>query len=112
MNVQECKRLEDLLSADLFRALSDPNRLSILVQLAAGKGSTVGAVASCCPVDLSVVSRHLRALKNAGVVEARKEGRKVFYSVRFGELSQRLRQIADAIDACCPPPSPTEEETS
>ena len=104
MNVQQCNRLEGLLDADLFRALSDPNRLAILCQLAAGGGAcTVGAVAGCCSVDLSVVSRHLRALKDAGVLEAEKRGRRVFYRVRFSSLSKRLRELADAIDACCPP---------
>jgi DNA-binding transcriptional ArsR family regulator len=54
-------------------------------------------------VDLSVVSRHLRTLREAGVVDARKQGKEVFYRVRFDALIGILRNLADALEACCPP---------
>lgn len=98
-----CATLCRWLSPTLFRALGDPNRLAILVALSdGGDERTVSDVASCCPVDLSVVSRHLRTLRHAGVVEARKEGKEVLYRVRFDELVGILRGLADALEACCP----------
>jgi DNA-binding transcriptional ArsR family regulator len=97
------KDLRCCLSPALFRALSDPTRLAILVALASRSGErTVSELGLCCPVDLSVVSRHLRTLREAGVVEARKDGREVRYRVRFGALVAELRALADAIEACCP----------
>jgi ArsR family transcriptional regulator len=99
-----CATLRRCLSPDLFRALGDPNRLAILVALSdGGSERTVSDVASCCPVDLSVVSRHLRTLRDAGVVEARKQGKEVLYRVRFDALVGILRSLADALEACCPP---------
>jgi hypothetical protein len=41
-------------------------------------------------------------LENAGVLESAKEGRTVFYAVRYRQLSQTLRALANAIEACCP----------
>ena len=95
--------LNPLLDVHLFKALSDPTRIQILVHLAGCcEPQTVSQVAQCCSVDLSVVSRHLAVLRHAGILVAEKKSRFVLYSVRYSELSIALRSLADAIDACCP----------
>ncbi len=53
-------------------------------------------------MDFSVVSRHLALLARSGVLEATKEGRTVFYRVRYAELVRSIRSLADALDECCP----------
>lgn len=103
-----CTGLDELLSTRFFKALCDPSRLSILTQLAnTARPTTVSEVAGCCPVDLSVVSRHLKTLFDAGIVSAERSGREVRYTVRFTEVARTLRAIADAIEACCPPTAPS-----
>lgn len=98
-----CDELERWLSPDLFKALSDPNRIAILSRLAAaGKAQSVSQVAGCCPVNLSVVSRHLKTLKDAGVLEATKRGKEVLYRVQIEGLIHLLRKLADALESCCP----------
>jgi len=98
-----CSGLDGLLSPRMFKALSDPNRVSILIRLAeCCTPCSVSEVAECCPVDLSVVSRHLAILREAGILEARKRGKEVFYSVCSRTLVSTLRKIADAIEFCCP----------
>jgi ArsR family transcriptional regulator len=95
--------LDSHLNPELFKALGDPTRLRLLSCLAkCGRPCTVGEVAECCSVDLSVVSRHLAHLADAEVLTATKKGRTVSYQVRFGDLAGALRSLADAIDACCP----------
>ncbi len=95
-----CCELDSVLDAELFKALSDPNRVALLVQLAScAEPCTVGALSKCCPVNLSVVSRHLAHLREAGLVTSEKVGRKVFYRVNGGAMAARLRAIADALDA-------------
>jgi DNA-binding transcriptional ArsR family regulator len=97
------ERLETLLDPDLFRALGDPNRITLIAHLGEdGGSSTVTQASECCPVDVSVVSRHLRTLRSAGVVTAEKEGRQVHYRVEHRALASRLREIADALENCCP----------
>ena len=99
-----CRQLGDLLDPRLFKALCDPNRLALLVQLSrCGSSCTVSQAAECCPINISVVSRHLAMLRDAGILHAQKRGKEVHYSVRYPELSATLRAIADAIEACCPP---------
>lgn len=98
-----CQRLDQSLSPAFFRALCDENRLRLLVQLAGCRTPcSVSRIAECCPVDLSVVSRHLAVLREAGLVEARKQGKEVYYRVRFQEVVRRLRDVADAMENCCP----------
>lgn len=98
-----CDDLSGLLAPGFFKALSDPNRIALLLRLAGlGRASKVSEVAACCEVDLSVVSRHLATLRQAGILDAEKRGREVFYSVRYGELVTLLRSLADAIEGCCP----------
>ncbi|MFN7021403.1 MAG: ArsR/SmtB family transcription factor [Phycisphaerales bacterium] len=93
--------IDGLLNAEVFRALSDPTRLRLLACLAkCARPCSVGEVAGCCAVDLSVVSRHLAALERVGLLEASRQGRVVNYRVRFAEVSGMLRALADAFDAC------------
>lgn len=98
-----CDGLTKLLSPALFKALSDPNRLAILIHLAiCGNPQSVTEVTPCCPVDFSVVSRHLQVLKEAGAVASERKGRTVLYTLRTGVLVTLLRRIADSLEACCP----------
>jgi len=97
-----CQRMTDLFEPRFFKALSDPNRITLLVQLAqCCTPCTVSQIAECCPVNISVVSRHLALLRDAGILEARKQGKEVYYSVRYSVLAGTLRAIADAVDTCC-----------
>ncbi len=94
-------------------ALGDANRVAILADLAAGGAPrTVSEIAKRLPVDLSVVSRHLAMLREAGVLAAERRGKEVYYTVRYEGLAGTLRAIADAIDACCPAASATKEDVT
>ncbi len=105
-----CSGLETLMSPRMFKALSDPNRVSILIKLTeCCAPNTVSEVAESYSLDLSVVSRHLAILRDAGIVEAEKKGKEVFYSVCYDNLVGSLRQIADAIESCCPDNSENKE---
>lgn len=95
--------IDKALNPELFKALSDPTRVKLLACLAkCGRGCSVTEVAECCSVDFSVVSRHLALLADAGVLEARKEGRTMFYQVEYETLCGSLRALADAIQDCRP----------
>lgn len=96
--------LRNALDPELFRALCDPTRAQVLAQLAAcgAVERTVGEIASWMAVDLSVVSRHLRTLKQAGIVSSRRVGKQVLYRVEFGSIAGHLRLLADALERCSP----------
>lgn len=103
-----CGPIDDLLDPGLFKALCDPTRAKLLGCLAkCARPCSVSEVAECCAVDFSVVSRHLQLLERAGILDSVKQGRSVSYAVRYGHLCQTLRDLADAIQDCCPSGEPT-----
>jgi DNA-binding transcriptional ArsR family regulator len=107
-----CPGLEALIDPNVFKALGDPNRVALIAGIGRmGRPTTVTEAASCCPVDLSVVSRHLAVLRRAGVVESAKSGREVRYTLSPAALAATLRSLADALEACCPPQQPTSTDT-
>ena len=99
----QCRvRLKGLLNTRLFKALGDPTRVGLLAYLAeCCRPMNVKDASRCCDIDLSVVSRHLSVLREAEVLESSKEGREVYYTVRFSKLAGFLRDLADAIESCC-----------
>lgn len=98
---------DDLLDPEWFKALCDPTRTLIFgCLMKCSRPCTVGEIAECCAVDLSVVSRHLQVLERAGMLKSQRSGRSVAYAVQYGDLCRILRQLADAIDQCCPAGSP------
>jgi len=69
-------------TADIFKALGEETRLKIIKIIAArGNNLCVGAIAGCLKVSQPAVSQHLKVLKNAGLVEANRDGFHVHYSV-------------------------------
>jgi len=91
--------LDRLLDPELFKAMAEPTRARILACLIkCGRACSVSEVAECCSVDFSVVARHLGALQRVGLLESSKEGRVVWHRARSGELAQRLRAMAEAVE--------------
>lgn len=65
----------------LFHALADPRRREI-VELLRGGERSVGALTTSLPIAQSGVSRHLRILREAGVVQVRGQGQQRLYSLQ------------------------------
>lgn len=61
---------------DIFRALGDPIRVSIVERLGAHGDATVNELATMFPVSLQAVSKHIKVLEAAGVVSQRRDGRR------------------------------------
>ena len=102
-NTPCCDGILNWMPPELFKALSDPRRVAIVAQLANSDGEqTVSDLANCCPVDISVVSRHLKTLRHAGICEANKRGKEVFYRIRVKKLVTVLRNLANALESCSP----------
>ena len=71
----------------VFEALADPTRRRLLELLAAGERSA-GELAAEFDVSRPAVSRHLRVLREAGLVRARGEGQRRLYSVDPAPLDE------------------------
>ena len=71
----------------LFKTLADPTRRAIFERLCREGEQTVGALKSQSRVSQPAVSKHLRVLKQAGLVRDRHEGRQTHYSAQIGALA-------------------------
>jgi DNA-binding transcriptional ArsR family regulator len=71
----------------VFAALADPTRRRLLELLAAGERSA-GELAREFEISRPGVSRHLRVLREAGLVRARGDGQRRLYSVDPGPLDE------------------------
>ena len=86
---------------DVFQAIADPNRRAIL-SLLANQRMTLNGVAEKFRISRPAVSRHIKILKECGLVVVIPQGRERFVEARFdklGEVSdwiERYRQIWDA----------------
>lgn len=95
-------------AGDPFDALGDPHRRAIVEFLGAG-GRSVREIADTLPISRPAVSRHLRLLKNAGLVVEEPRGTRRIYRLHdegvvavhaylaqvWGEVAARFRLVAE-----------------
>ena len=79
-------------------ALGNPVRRTILRELREGP-RPVGEIAAGLPISRPAVSRHLRVLEQAGLVQAREEGSRNLYSVRMQGFASVREFVDDFWDA-------------
>lgn len=98
----------DALPGDPFDALGDPNRRAI-VEMLQGQDRSVKELADNLPISRPAVSRHLRLLKEAGLVTDRPEGTRRLYRLHdegieavrrylervWGDAAARYRLLAE-----------------
>ena len=63
---------------EIFGALADPTRRAILSRLTEGQ-ATVGELAAPFRISQPAISQHLATLKDAGLVQGRRDGRCIYY---------------------------------
>lgn len=86
---------------DALGALAQPTRLETfrLLVTHGSEGLPVNRIAEALgSVNLSTLSRHLSALKAAGLLAARREDRRIFYAVDFARARDLL---AFLMEDCC-----------
>lgn len=71
----------------LFKTLADPTRRAIFERLCREGALTVGALTAEAGVSQPAVSKHLRVLKQAGLVLDKHEGRQTHYSAQLDALA-------------------------
>jgi DNA-binding transcriptional ArsR family regulator len=84
-----CNVLMDQLT-DVLTAISHPTRRAIIGQLASGPARFLD-VAEPFDTALNAVTKHLKLLERAGLIDRRKQGREVFISLR----AEPLREVAN-----------------
>ncbi|MEO3889570.1 helix-turn-helix transcriptional regulator [Nonomuraea sp. B5E05] len=88
---------EDIELTEVLRALADPVRLKIVARLATVGTMTCGEATDHLGVHKSTASHHLRALREAGVVCTKQEGRLKYINLRRDDLDARFPGLIDSI---------------
>ncbi len=78
---------------DVFSAIEDPTRRKILTLLA-DDAMPVGELTGHFDISRPAVSRHLRVLRETGLVSEKREGRERVYSLRASPLQEIRLWIA------------------
>ena len=84
-------------AAGTLRMLAEPTRLNLLFQLTEGP-KTVTDLTAAAGVPRTVVSQHLAKLRLSGLVDTRKDGRHVIYSLHDGHLIRLIRETINHAD--------------
>lgn len=96
----EPRALKNLLYEQVSRvakALASPKRLELLEMLAQGE-KAVETLAAAAGIDIKLASAHLKALKEARLVQVRREGKRMIYRLSGPDVAQlgvSLREVAE-----------------
>lgn len=86
--------------AEMLAALSYEARLNIfryLVRIGPG-GASAGDIAKTCQITASTLSHHLNQMRNAGLIERKRDARSLIYSANFETMKLLIGFLTDE---CC-----------
>src|SRR5215212_10592066 len=84
--------------ADLMGALSSPTRIRALFALLEVGELSTGELAKAVRMSVSATSHQLRVLRDLGLVERRREGRRAFYALSDDHLGVLLKESLYHVD--------------
>jgi len=93
-NVLDLQKLE--LAASKLRAMAHPMRIAIIELLTEKKKLTVTEIYERLNMEQASASHHLNILKNKGLLESKRNGKMIFYSLKTSELAN----VIDCINQC------------
>lgn len=92
--VLQLEKLE--MGASMLRAMAHPMRIAIIELLTATKRLSVTEIYEKLNIEQASASHHLNILKNKGVLESKREGKMIFYSLKHDKLTE----IINSLDRC------------
>lgn len=95
--IQDLPDAEDIIQvADIFKSLSDPSRLKIVMALR-NQELCVCEIAAVCQQSDSAVSHQLRLLRSQKIVRNRRDGKIVYYSLDDEHVISLISQSLDHV---------------
>jgi len=87
-------------AVDMLAALAYEARLNIFRFLVktGPTGASAGDVAKACNITASTLSHHLNQMRNAGLIERRRDSRSLIYFANFTNVSTLIKFLSDE---CC-----------
>ena len=97
MNKKTALDLEKLeMAASKLRAMAHPMRIAIIDLLSANKILNVTEIYQRLNIEQASASHHLNILKNKGLLESKRDGKTIFYSLKTSTLAN----VIDCINQC------------
>lgn len=88
--------MKDVLRADILKAIANPVRVRI-IELLSEKERCVCELVPALGLDQPNISQHLSVLRNARLVETRREGTMVFYRLKNEKIAKILELVDEVI---------------
>ena len=80
-------------SSELLRALTHPLRMQILEFIDQNDQINVNKIYNTLNLEQSITSQHLRILRNAGIVETKRDGKFIYYSINYVKVGDTIKAI-------------------
>jgi len=84
------------MAASKLRAIAHPMRIAIIDLLTQNKKLTVTEIYEHLDIEQASASHHLNILKNKGLLESKRDGKMIYYSLKF----EHLTEVIDCINRC------------
>jgi len=98
--------------AEVFKALGDPVRWSIVQQLAEVDELACGTLEGTLPIAKPTISYHTKILTQAGLISVRRQGRNFFYALRRDALDDLMKDVWKLASPPRPdPPGPVDPDS-
>lgn len=81
-------------SLEVLRAITHPVRMSILAFIDKNKVINVNKIYGTLKLEQSITSQHLRILRSVDIVNTKRDGKYIFYSINY----EKLKTIVSSID--------------
>ncbi len=85
-------------SSEILRALAHPLRLKILSFIDQNGTINVNKIYNTLKLEQSITSQHLRILRVAGLVETRRDGKFIHYSIEYPKIANAVKAIHNFLD--------------
>jgi DNA-binding transcriptional ArsR family regulator len=84
------------MAASKLRAIAHPMRIAIVDLLTANSKMTVTEIYEHLNIEQASASHHLNILKNKGLLDSKRDGKMIYYSLKF----EHLTEVIDCINRC------------
>jgi DNA-binding transcriptional ArsR family regulator len=84
------------MAASKLRAIAHPMRIAIIDLLTVNPKMTVTEIYEYLNLEQASASHHLNILKNKGLLDSKRDGKMIYYSLKF----EHLTEVIDCINRC------------
>lgn len=85
-------------SMPIFSALGDSNRQKLILLMLEAEPKSVKQLTEGTRLSRPSISHHLKILKDAGLIEEKKEGTRTYYHPRAGEHISHIKELLEEIE--------------